>query len=140
MKKIQSYVKLQIPAGMANPSPPVGPALGQKGINIMEFCKSFNEVTKKLEKSIPVPVVVTIYSDKSFSFITKTTPTSILLKKIAKIDSGSKKAKTEIVGKITKQQIMEIVKIKKKDMNSLDEKAIFRSILGTAISMGLKME
>ncbi|WP_343188248.1 50S ribosomal protein L11 [Buchnera aphidicola (Ceratoglyphina bambusae)] len=139
-KKAQSYIKLQVPSGMANPSPPVGPALGQKGINIMEFCKKFNEKTKNLEKNLPIPVVISIFADKSFTFITKTPPASILLKKLSKIKKGSGKNKTEKIGKITKKQIYEISKIKINDMNSTDIKKIARSIEGTAKSMGLTIE
>ncbi|WP_343184067.1 50S ribosomal protein L11 [Buchnera aphidicola (Ceratovacuna keduensis)] len=139
-KKIQSYIKLQVLSGMANPSPPVGPALGQKGINIMEFCKSFNEKTKNLEKGIPIPVIISVFSDKTFKFITKTPPASILLKKIAKINKGSGKNKIEKIGKVTKKQIQEISKIKMKDMNSNNINKIALSIIGTAKSIGLIIE
>ncbi|WP_343189975.1 50S ribosomal protein L11 [Buchnera aphidicola] len=139
-KKIISYIKLQIPSGMANPSPPVGPALGQKGINIMEFCKNFNEKTKKLEKGIPIPVIISVFSDKTFTFITKTPPASILLKKLAKIKKGSGKNKIEKIGKISKKQIKEISKIKMKDMNSTNINKISLSIIGTAKSIGLTIE
>ncbi|CAL4318035.1 50S ribosomal protein L11 [Buchnera aphidicola] len=139
-KKIQAYIKLQIPAGMANPSPPIGPALGQKGVNIMEFCKLFNKQTNTLEKGIPIPVVITVYSDRSFTFITKTTPASSLLKKFANIKSGSSKAKTEIVGSIKKIQIEEIAKIKSIDMTGSNIEKNKKSIQGTAKSMGLKIE
>lgn len=139
IKKIQSYIKLQIPAKKANPSPPVGPALGQKGINIMEFCKLFNEKTKKLEKGIPIPVVITVFTDKSFKFITKTTPASILLKKEAEIKKGSKTPKKEIIGNITYKQIKKIAKIKMKDMTGLNIKKMENSIIGTAHSMGLNI-
>lgn len=139
-KKIQSYIKLQVLAGMANPSPPVGPALGQKGINIMEFCKSFNNKTKDLEKGLPIPVIITIFSDKSFSFITKTPPASILLKKAANIKSGSGQPNKNKVGKITKLQLKEIALIKATDMNSSNIKKIICSIEGTAKSMGLIIE
>ncbi|BGI51275.1 MAG: 50S ribosomal protein L11 [Buchnera aphidicola (Ceratovacuna japonica)] len=136
-KKVQSYIKLQVPSGMANPSPPVGPALGQKGINIMEFCKSFNEKTKNLEKGTPIPVIISVFSDKTFSFITKTPPASILLKKAAKIKKGSGKNKIEKKGTITNKEIYEISKIKMKDMNTTDIKKISLSIIGTAKSIGL---
>ncbi|WP_343128222.1 50S ribosomal protein L11 [Buchnera aphidicola (Takecallis taiwana)] len=139
-KKIQSYIKLQISAGMANPSPPIGPALGQKGVNIMEFCKSFNEKTKNLEKGMPIPVVITVYTDRSFTFITKTPPASFLLKKYSKIEKGSKKPKIEKVGHITQQQMQEIAKIKLSDMTGANLDKIKNSIQGTARSMGLTIE
>ncbi|WP_343183577.1 50S ribosomal protein L11 [Buchnera aphidicola] len=139
-KKITSYIKLQIPAGQANPSPPVGPALGQKGLNIMDFCKKFNSETNKLEKGIPIPVIITVFSDKTFSFITKTPPASILLKKYSGIKSGSKKPNTEFVGKISIKKINEIAKIKEKDMTGSNIKKMSLSIIGTAKSMGLKIE
>ncbi|WP_343153738.1 50S ribosomal protein L11 [Buchnera aphidicola (Mindarus keteleerifoliae)] len=136
-KKIQSYIKLQVSAGSATPSPPIGPALGQKGVNIMEFCKLFNEKTKNMEKGIPIPVIVSVYSDRSFTFITKTPPASILLKKFSGIKSGSGKTKTEMVGNISKIQIKEIAKIKKVDMTGSNIEKLSRSIEGTAKSMGL---
>ncbi|VFP85584.1 50S ribosomal protein L11 [Buchnera aphidicola (Cinara pseudotaxifoliae)] len=136
-KKITSYIKLQVLSGMANPSPPVGPALGQKGVNIMEFCKNFNLQTAQLEKGIPTPVVITVYSDKTFTFITKTPPTSVLLKKCLAIKSGSKKPKHEVVGKITKKQIYEIAKQKMIDMTGSNIDKIAKTIEGTAISMGI---
>ncbi|WP_343187797.1 50S ribosomal protein L11 [Buchnera aphidicola (Periphyllus koelreuteriae)] len=139
-KKITSYIKLQIPAGQANPSPPVGPALGQKGLNIMDFCKKFNSETNKLEKGIPIPVIITVFSDKTFSFITKTPPASILLKKYSGIKSGSKKPNTEFVGTISIKKINEIAKIKEKDMTGSNIKKMSLSIIGTAKSMGLKIE
>ncbi|CAL4317918.1 50S ribosomal protein L11 [Buchnera aphidicola (Periphyllus testudinaceus)] len=139
-KKITGYIKLQVPAGQANPSPPVGPALGQKGLNIMDFCKQFNSETNKLEKGVPTPVVITVFSDKTFSFITKTPPASILLKKYAGIKSGSKKPNIEFVGKINISKIQEIAKIKKKDMTGRNIKKMCLSIIGTAKSMGLKIE
>lgn len=139
-KKIQSYIKLQVAAGTANPSPPIGPALGQKGVNIMEFCKLFNSRTEKIEKGLPIPVIITVYSDRSFTFITKTPPASILLKKAAKIKSGSKKPKIEEIGKITKSQIKEIAKTKQNDMTGSNINSIIRSIEGTAKSMGLVIE
>lgn len=140
VKKIKTYVKLQISAGIANPSPPVGPALGQHGINIIDFCKSFNEKTINIEKGLPVPVIITIYSDKTFSFIIKSPPASVLLKKAAGIKSGSSKTKKEIVGTVTYDQIKEIVKIKSLDMTGSNDKSMFNSIKGTAHSMGLKIE
>lgn len=139
-KKIQSYIKLQISAGMANPSPPIGPALGQKGVNIMEFCKLFNAKTENLEKGLPIPVIITVYSDRSFTFITKTPPASILLKKSAGIKSGSKKPKIENIGKITNLKIKEIAMIKQQDMTGSSIKKIMESIKGTAKSMGLIIE
>ncbi|MCW5196544.1 50S ribosomal protein L11 [Buchnera aphidicola (Pemphigus obesinymphae)] len=139
-KKIQAYIKLQVSAGMANPSPPVGPALGQKGVNIMEFCKSFNVKTEKIEKGLPIPVIITVYTDRSFSFITKTPPASVLLKKIAGIKSGSGKPNQEKVGKITKKQILEIASMKKIDMTGSTLEKMAKSITGTAYSMGLTVE
>lgn len=139
-KKIQSYIKLQVSAGMANPSPPVGPALGQKGINIMEFCKSFNAKTNSLEKGLPIPVVITVYSDKTFSFITKTPPASTLLKKAANIKSGSGKPNKEKIGKITKLQIEKIAQMKSNDMTGSNLEKMANSIAGTANSMGLVIE
>ncbi|WWP00420.1 MAG: 50S ribosomal protein L11 [Candidatus Dasytiphilus stammeri] len=136
-KKIQSYVKLQIAAGIANPSPPVGPALGQQGVNIMEFCKLFNAATDHLEKGLPIPVIVTVYSDRSFTFILKTPPAVALLKKAAGINSGSSKPNQEKVGKVTKVQVLEIAKLKAMDMTGATLQAMTRSIEGTARSMGL---
>ncbi|XBC41823.1 MAG: 50S ribosomal protein L11 [Buchnera aphidicola (Kaburagia rhusicola rhusicola)] len=140
VKKIQAYIKLQVSAGMANPSPPVGPALGQKGLNIMEFCKSFNEKTNNLEKGLPIPTIITVYSDRSFSFITKTPPASVLLKKAAGIKSGSSKPNTEKVGEITYQQAVDIAKVKEIDMTGSNIKNITKSIIGTARSMGLTIK
>lgn len=139
-KKIQGYIKLQIPANMANPSPPIGPALGQRGINIMEFCKSFNENTINLEKGSPIPTIITVYSDRSFSFTIKQPTTSYLLKKAANIKSGSDQAQKKIIGKITKSQMYEIAKIKASDTTGSDIEAIIRSIQGTARSIGLMVE
>ncbi|XBC38763.1 MAG: 50S ribosomal protein L11 [Buchnera aphidicola (Melaphis rhois)] len=139
-KKIQSYIKLQVSAGTANPSPPVGPALGQKGLNIMEFCKLFNEKTKHLEKGLPIPTVITVYSDRSFSFIIKTPPASILLKKAAGIKSGSSKPNTDKVGEITYQQVIDIAKIKEIDMTGSNIENMTKSIIGTAYSMGLTIK
>ncbi|VFP78009.1 50S ribosomal protein L11 [Buchnera aphidicola (Cinara cuneomaculata)] len=136
-KKIISYIKLQVPSGMANPSPPVGPALGQKGLNIMEFCKNFNLQTSNLEKGIPTPVIITVYSDKTFTFIIKTPPASVLLKKCLQIKSGSKKPKHEIIAKITKNQIYEIAKQKMTDMTGSNIDKIAKTIEGTARSMGI---
>ncbi|XRX43135.1 MAG: 50S ribosomal protein L11 [Buchnera aphidicola (Tetraneura sorini)] len=137
MKKIDSYIKLQVPAGNATPSPPIGPALGQKGLNIMEFCKSFNKKTESLDKGLPIPVIITVYSDKSFTFITKTPPASILLKKIVGIKSGSKTTKKDSVGQINKLQLEEIAILKSKDMTGKNIKKMMKSIEGTAKSMGI---
>lgn len=139
-KKIKSYIKLQISAGAANPSPPIGPALGQQGVNIIEFCKAFNETTAQLEAGLPIPVIITVYSDRSFSFVTKTPPASILLKKAANIQSGSKKPNIINIGKISRTQIYEIAKIKAVDMTGADIESISRSIIGTARSIGLEVE
>lgn len=136
-KKVEAYVKLQVAAGMANPSPPVGPALGQRGVNIMEFCKAFNARTESLEKGLPIPVVITVYSDRSFTFETKTPPASVLLKKAAGIKSGSARPNTAKVGTITDAQIQEIAATKAADMTGADIEAMKRSIAGTARSMGL---
>ena len=137
-KKIVGYIKLQIPAGKANPSPPVGPALGQRGLNIMAFVKEFNAVTKG-DAGLVIPVVITVYQDKSFTFITKSPPASILLKKAAGIASGSKVPNKDKVGKVTRKQVLEIVKLKLKDLNSASEEAGFRIIAGTARSMGIEV-
>lgn len=139
-KKIQGYIKLQIPAGAANPSPPVGPALGQQGVNIMEFCKQFNAKTQTLEKGIPTPVVITVYSDKSFTFITKTPPASVLIKKAAGVTSGSATPHTTKVGKINRKQLEEIAKIKMPDITAADLEAAIRTIAGSARSMGIETE
>ncbi|CAL4318002.1 50S ribosomal protein L11 [Buchnera aphidicola] len=139
-KNIQSYIKLQIPAGNANPSPPIGPALGQKGVNIMEFCKSFNLKTQSLEKGLPIPVIITVYQDKSFSFITKTPPASNLLKKAAGIKLGSKIPSKENVAEIDFSKIIEIAKIKKPDMTGSNLEKICSCIIGTAKSMGIKVK
>jgi large subunit ribosomal protein L11 len=135
-KKVVGQVKLQIPAGQANPAPPVGPALGQQGVNIMAFCKEFNAATKE-QAGMIIPVVITVYQDKSFTFITKSPPASILLKKAAGIASGSKSPNKDKVGKVTKKQVLDIVKLKIKDLNAVDEEAAFRIISGTARSMGI---
>ncbi|MXP67976.1 50S ribosomal protein L11 [Pantoea sp. Aalb] len=139
-KKVQAYVKLQVAAGMANPSPPVGPALGQQGVNIMEFCKAFNIKTESIEKGLPIPVVVTIYSDRSFTFITKTPPATILLKKAIGIKIGSGKPNQDKVGQITRAAIREIAEIKSLDMTGANIEAMMRSIEGTARSMGIIVE
>ena len=139
-KKIESYIKLQVPAGQANPSPPVGPALGQHGVNIMEFCKAFNAETQSLEQGMPVPVVITVYNDRSFTFITKTPPASILLKKAAGIKSGSGTPNTKKVGKVTRAQLEEIAKTKEPDLTAADLDAAVRTIAGSARSMGLDVE
>ena len=137
-KKVVGQVKLQIPAGQANPAPPVGPALGQQGVNIMAFCKEFNAVTKE-QAGLVIPVVITVYQDKSFTFITKSPPAAILLKKAAGIASGSKVPNKDKVGKVSRKQVMDIVKMKLKDMNAVDEEAAFRVVSGTARSMGIEI-
>ncbi|MDP2515688.1 50S ribosomal protein L11 [Photobacterium damselae subsp. piscicida] len=139
-KKVEAYIKLQVAAGMANPSPPVGPALGQHGVNIMEFCKAFNAKTDSLEKGLPTPVVITVYSDRSFTFITKTPPAAVLLKKAAGVKSGSGRPNTEKVGTVTEAHIQEIAETKAADMTGADIEAMKRSIAGTARSMGLVVE
>ncbi|WWP00311.1 MAG: 50S ribosomal protein L11 [Candidatus Dasytiphilus stammeri] len=138
-KKVQAYVKLQIAAGMANPTPPVGPALGQQGVNIMEFCKSFNTKTESYEKGLPLPVIITVYSDRSFTFIIKTPPAVALLKKAAGIVSGSGKPNQEKIGNITYRQLREIAEAKAPDLTGADIEAMIRCIKGTAISMGLNI-
>src|SRR5213075_1893549 len=135
-KKVTGQIKLQIPAGQANPAPPVGPALGQHGVNIMGFCKEFNAATKE-QAGMVIPVVITVYQDKSFTFITKSPPASILLKKAAGIASGSKQPNKDKVGKVTKKQVMDIVKLKAKDLNAASDEAGFRVVAGTARSMGI---
>ena len=139
-KKVESIVKLQIPAGQANPSPPVGPALGQAGVNIMEFCNAFNAKTSDSEQGVLIPVVISVYGDKSFTFITKTPPASTLLRKAAGISKGSGTPNTEKVGTVTKKQIEEIVNIKFEDLNAIDMKAGIKIIEGTARSMGLEVK
>jgi large subunit ribosomal protein L11 len=138
-KEIVGKIKLQIPAGQANPAPPVGPALGQQGVNIMAFCKDFNAATQKQAGDI-LPVVITVYKDKTFSFITKSPPASILIKKVANIAAGSKEPNKQKVGKLTKKQVQDIVKIKMKDLNARDEAAAYRIIAGTARQMGVEVE
>ena len=140
MKKVTGYIKLQIPAGKANPAPPIGPALGQHGVNIMEFCKQFNAQTQGMEVGIPVPVVISVYSDRSFTFIMKTPPATVLLKKAAGIEKGSGQPNSNKVGKVTRKQLEEIAKIKAKDLNAADLDAAVRIIAGSARSMGLEVE
>jgi large subunit ribosomal protein L11 len=139
-KKIVGYIKLQVPAGKANPSPPVGPALGQRGLNIMEFCKAFNAQTQKVEPGLPLPVVITAFADKSFSFIIKTPPTTVLIKKAAGIESGSPRPHTDKVGKITRAQAEEIARVKMPDLNAANLEAAVRSVAGSARSMGIVVE
>jgi len=139
-KKIEAYIKLQVPAQDANPSPPVGPALGQHGVNIMEFCKAFNAQTQSLEKGMPVPVVITVYNDRSFTFIMKTPPASILLKKAAGVPKGSGTPNTNKVGNVTPAQLEEIAKTKEPDLTAADLDAAVRTIAGSARSMGLEVE
>ena len=139
-KKIVGFIKLQVPAGKANPSPPIGPALGQRGLNIMEFCKAFNAQTQSYEPGLKLPVVITAFADKSFTFILKSPPATVLLKKAAKIDKGSGKAHLEKVGKITREQLEEIAKIKVKDLTAADMDAAVKTIAGSARSMGLIVE
>ena len=139
-KKVDAYIKLQVPAGDANPSPPVGPALGQHGVNIMEFCKAFNAKTQSVEKGLPIPVVITVYNDKSFTFITKTPPASILLKKAAGIKSGSGVPHINKVGKVSRAQLEEIATTKMPDLTAADMEAAVRTVAGTARSMGIETE
>ena len=139
-KKIVGFVKLQVPAGKANPSPPIGPALGQRGLNIMEFCKAFNAQTQGVEPGLPLPVVITAYADKSFTFIIKTPPATVLIKKAVKLEKGSAKPHGDKVGKITRAQLEEIAKTKMKDMSAADLDAAVRTIAGSARSMGVTVE
>ena len=139
-KKVMSYIKLQVPAQDANPSPPVGPALGQHGVNIMEFCKAFNAKTQKIEKGLPIPVVITVYNDRSFTFVTKTPPAAILLKKAAGVPKGSGTPNTSKVGKVNRAQLEEIATTKMPDLSAADMDAAVRTIAGTARSMGLDVE
>ena len=139
-KKVDAYIKRQVSAGDANPSPPVGPALGQHGVNIMEFCKAFNAQTQSMEKGLPVPVVITVYNDKSFTFITKTPPAAILLKKAAGINSGSGEPHVNKVGKVNRAQLEEIANTKMPDLTAVDMDAAVRTIAGTARSMGIETE
>jgi large subunit ribosomal protein L11 len=139
-KKIEAYIKLQVSAGEANPSPPVGPALGQHGVNIMEFCKAFNAQTQSVEKGLPIPVVITVFSDRSFTFVTKTPPASVLLRKAAGVAKGSGVPNRDKVGKVTRAQLEEIAKTKEPDLTAADMDAAVRTIAGTARSMGLETE
>ena len=139
-KKIVGFIKLQVPAGKANPSPPIGPALGQRGLNIMEFCKAFNAQTQSYEPGLKLPVVITAFADKSFTFILKSPPATVLLKKAAKIDKGSPRAHIEKVGKVTREQLEEIAKTKMKDLNAADLDGAVKIIAGSARSMGLTVE
>ena len=138
-KKITGYIKLQVPAGTANPAPPIGPALGQRGVNIMEFCKAFNAATQELEKGAPIPTVITVYADRSFSFTTKTPPATFLLKKAAKIQKGSSETGKSTVGSIKRSQLREIAEVKMKDLNANDIEAAARIIEGSARAMGLRV-
>ena len=139
-KKIQAYIKLQVKAGQANPSPPVGPALGQHGVNIMEFCKAFNAKTQGVEPGLPTPVIITVYSDRSFTFETKSTPASYLLKKAAGVANGSVRPNTDKVGTVTREQLEEIAKTKEADLTAAELEAAVRTIAGSARSMGLNVE
>ena len=139
-KKVQGYVKLQVPAGQANPSPPIGPALGQQGVNIMEFCKQFNAQTQSVEKGLPIPVVITVYSDRSFTFIMKTPPASVLIRKALGLEKGSGTPNTSKVGKISRKQLEEIAKTKTPDLTAADLDAAVRTIAGSARSMGVDVE
>ena len=139
-KKIVGFIKLQVPAGKANPSPPIGPALGQRGLNIMEFCKAFNAQTQGVEPGLPLPVVITAFADKSFTFIIKTPPATVLIKKAIKLDKGSSNPLSTKVGKITRAQLEEIAKTKLKDMNAADVDAAVRTLAGSARSMGVTVE
>ena len=139
-KKVEAYIKLQIPAGKANPSPPVGPALGQRGVNIMEFCKAFNAATQQMEAGLPIPVVITVYNDRSFTFILKTPPASILLKKAAGIEKGSSRPNTEKVAVLQRAQLEDIAKLKNPDLTASDLDSAVRIIAGTARSMGIDVE
>ena len=139
-KKVQGYVKLQVPAGQANPSPPIGPALGQQGVNIMEFCKQFNAQTQQIEKGLPIPVVITVYSDRSFTFVMKTPPASVLIRKALGLEKGSGTPNTAKVGKISRKQLEDIAKTKTPDLTAADLDAAVRTIAGTARSMGVDAE
>ena len=139
-KKVVGYIKLQVPAGKANPSPPVGPALGQRGLNIMEFCKAFNAQTQSMEVGLPIPVVITAYADKSFTFVLKTPPVSVLIKKSAGLAKGSAKPHTDKVGKLNRQQLEDIAKLKQPDLTAADMDAAVRTIAGSARSMGVDVE
>jgi large subunit ribosomal protein L11 len=139
-KKVEAYIKLQVPAGQANPSPPVGPALGQRGVNIMDFCKSFNAQTQSVEQGTPLPVVITVYSDRSFTFITKTPPASVLLRRAAKIGKGSSTPNSSKVGTVTRAQLEEIAQLKMPDLTAADMDAAVRTIAGSARSAGIEVE
>jgi len=139
-KKITGYIKLQVKAGEANPSPPIGPALGQRGVNIMEFCKAFNAATQGVEKGLPLPVVITVYADKSFTFITKTPPATVLIKKAIGLAKGSSNPNKNKVGKITRAQLADVARQKQPDLTAADEDAAIRTIAGSALSMGLEVE
>ena len=139
-KKVVGLIKLQVPAGKANPSPPIGPALGQRGLNIMEFCKAFNAATQKMEPGLPVPVIITAYQDKSFTFVMKTPPATVLIKKAAKIEKGSPRPHTDKVGRITRAQAEDIAKAKTPDLTAADLEAAVRTIAGSARSMGVDVE
>ena len=138
-KKIEGYIKLQVPAGAANPSPPIGPALGQRGVNIMEFCKAFNAATQDLEKAMPIPTIITVYADRSFTFVTKTPPASFLIKKAAGLKSGSKEPGKVTAGKIKRSQLAEIAQTKMADLNANDIDAATKIIEGSALAMGLEV-
>ena len=139
-KKVEAYIKLQVPAGQANPSPPVGPALGQHGVNIMEFCKAFNAQTQSVEQGLPIPVVITVYADRSFTFIQKTPPASVLLRKAAGIEKGSGRPNTEKVGKLNRAQLEEVAHIKMPDLTAADMDAAVRTLAGSARSAGIETE
>jgi large subunit ribosomal protein L11 len=139
-KKVNGYIKLQVPAGSANPSPPIGPALGQQGVNIMEFCKQFNAQTQKMEKGLPIPTVITVYSDRSFTFIMKTPPAAVLIRKAIGIEKGSGTPNTAKVGKISRKQLEEIARLKTPDLTAADLEAAVRTIAGSARSMGVDVE
>jgi len=138
-KKIEGYIKLQVPAGAANPSPPIGPALGQRGVNIMEFCKAFNAATQEMEKGMPIPTIITVYADRSFTFVTKTPPASFLIKKAANLKSGSKEPVKVSAGKIARSKLSEIAEMKMKDLNANDIEAATKIIEGSARAMGLEV-
>ena len=139
-KKVQGYIKLQVPAGSANPSPPIGPALGQQGVNNMEFCKQFNAQTQKMEKGLPIPVIITVYTDRSFTFIMKTPPAAVLIRKAIGIEKGSGTPNTAKVGKISRKQLEEVAKMKQPDLTAADLEAAVRTIAGSARSMGVDVE
>ena len=139
-KKVNGYIKLQVPAASANPSPPIGPALGQQGVNIMEFCKQFNAQTQKLEKGLPIPVIITVYTDRSFTFIMKTPPAAVLIRKAIGIEKGSGTPNTAKVGKISRKQLEEVAKMKQPDLTAADLEAAVRTIAGSARSMGVDVE